>query len=122
MSTLPGEVTAIIPTVSAALSGGILGREAPGSTRATALATVALRLCHEYAPDAPIDVLQEAGIRLGGWLLGRQPHVMARRVKDPSGTEIELTYRTAATSNGLRESGASFALEPYRAHNARAIG
>ena len=47
---------------------------------------------------------------------------MARRVKDPSGTEIELTYRTAATANGMRESGATFALEPYRAHHARAIG
>ena len=122
MSALPTNVAALVPAVSAGLSGGILGREAPGDTRTRALATVALRLCHEYAPAAPDDVLQEAGIRLGGWLLGRQPHVMARRVKDPSGTEIELTYRTAATSNGLRESGASFALEPYRAHNARAIG
>lgn len=122
MSTLPSEVTAIIPTVATELRAGILGANTPGDTRSTALATVALRLCHDYAPAAPIDVLQEAGIRLGGWLLGRQPHVMARRVKDPSGTEMELTYRMAATANGLRESGASFLLDSFRAHNARIIG
>ena len=52
MPALPPEVTAIIPNVSAEISGGVLGREAPGDARTTTLASVALRLCYDYAPRA----------------------------------------------------------------------
>ena len=122
MAALPTEITAIIPNVSSEISGGILGRDAPGSTRATALATVALRLCYDYAPAAPIEVMEEAAVRLSGWMWGRAPHVTGQRVKDPSGTEIDLMFRAAGTANGLRESGASFMLSSYRTRHARPIG
>ena len=122
MAALPSELTAIIPNVAAENAGGILGRDAPDSTRATALATVAVRLCHDYAPTAPIEVMQEAAVRLAGWLWGRAPHLTGQRVKDPSGTEIELMFRAAGTANGLRESGASYMLSCYRTRHARPIG
>ena len=89
MAALPSELTAIIPNVASENAGGILGRDAPDSTRATALAAVALRLCYDYAPTAPIEVMQEAAVRLAGWLWGRAPHLTGQRLKDPSGTEIE---------------------------------
>ena len=119
---LPTEVAAIIPAVSNDMAGGIFGREGPGNAVTTQIATVAVRVCYDYAPRAPIEVLQLAAGRLGGWLLGRQPHVTSRRTKTPDGTELELVYRTAATANGLRESGASFLLSPYKVRHARAIG
>ena len=119
---LPPALLAIVPAVSAEMSGGILGREAPGDDRTAALAVVALTLCHRYAPAAPIEVMQEAAVRAGGWLMGRQPHVIARRVKTPDGTESELTYRSAATANVLKESGAETMLSPWKIRHARAIG
>ena len=122
MAALPTEITAIIPNVASENAGGILGRDAPDSTRATALATVALRLCYDYAPAAPIEIMQEAAVRLAGWMWGRAPHLTGQRLKDPSGTEIELMFRAAGTANGLRESGASYMLASYRTRHARPIG
>ena len=119
---LPAEVAAIIPAVSNEMSGGIFGREAPGDTVTTQIATVAVRVCYDYASAAPIEVLQLAAGRLGGWLLGRQPHVTSRRTKTPDGTELELVYRMAGTSNALRESGASSLLSPYKVRHAGLIG
>ena len=83
MAALPTEITAIIPNVAAENAGGILGRDAPDSTRATTLATVALRLCFDHAPTAPIEIMQEAAVRLAGWLWGRAPHLTAQRRQGP---------------------------------------
>ena len=69
LSELPTAVAALIPAVSAGLSGGILGREAPGDPRARPRSrTVAVRLCFEFAPDAPAPTFcrkRESGLADG---------------------------------------------------------
>ena len=121
---LPDELQAIVPAVSAEMSGGILGREAPGDDRTAALATVALMLCHRYAPAAPIEIVQEAAVARRRLVDGptaarrRSPREDAgwhrKRAHVPLGGDGERAERESGAETDARRRG--------RSRHARAIG
>ena len=70
----------------------------------------AVALVERYAPDAPVDVKDEATIRAVGWMLDRSPAASHVEIGD-----TETHYAVSAV-NVLFHSGASGLLAPWRAH------
>lgn len=116
LDDLPKSIQDLQNPVRDAIRGTVLGREeSPGGAVEARAAIVALRQCYEYAPGAHVDVIQEAAIRLAGWLIGTRPHARSQTAKDPSGEELSLDFLNShATANGFRSSGASQLLARYR--------
>ena len=101
---------------TAATSGGAITAD----DLATALgvsADVARRLLpvarssvERFARNAPVEILNEAIIRLAGWLNSSPPGDLV-----PTGVgDIELTWRPGASRNALKNSGAAGLLAPWR--------
>ncbi len=113
------QINNVIPIIAAAITAldSITG---PVETR---IATAALQVAYDYAPSAPASVLEEAGIRLAGWLLGSPAYATQKKVTAPEGTGLEISYsNSTATANGFRSSGASALLSKYVVRRAGSIG
>lgn len=116
LDDLPQAIRDLENPVRDAIRGTILGRDesAGGAVEARA-ARAAIRHCYTYAPGAHADLIQEAAIRLAGWLIGTRPHAKRQSARDPSGEELTLDFANSqATANGFRSSGASAVLSRYR--------
>ena len=123
-AALPQSVKAFEPALLRTVTGRILGFAADQSTGDPVVGRVvraAMLSCFCYAPVAPDEVLLEASARLAGWLLGTRPHAKSTVSLDPSGTRLDMEFTNSqATPNGLRASGASALLSPFKVR--RAIG
>ena len=102
---LPNVVAAIHPAVHSAV---------PADAQTTRVARSAMIACYEFAPCAPLELLVEAAIRMGGWQIGAAPHARARDIAYPDGTARKVEINVATTASPLRHSGASALLAPYR--------
>ena len=117
------QIAEVIPVIAASITGPSLGGTSTPGPDETRVATVALQTCNDYAPSAPATILQEASIRLAGWLLGTPAYATEKKVQAPEGTTLEISYSNAqATANGLRSSGASSLLSKYVVRRAGSIG
>ena len=83
------------------------------AAHAARLLSVVSALVERYAPDAPVAVQNEAGIRAGGWL-AEQP---AAAIRSESTGDISTAYATALPS-ALRASGGMALLSPWKARRA----
>ena len=123
---LPQEVRAILPDVTGAVIGTIIGSNTTDPTteiRKDNVGWAALVAVYDYAPAAPLELHREGAIRLAGWLLGVRPHARSQNLGDPSGAGLQLEFLNGqATANGLRASGASALLSRYVVRRAGAIG
>ena len=108
--------TAFIGERSAAVGGtaisadelaAVLGVEADVARR---LLAVAQAIVERFAANAPPAVMNEAIIRLAGWLKASPPGDL---VPTAIGG-IDLTWRPGASRNALRNSGAAGLLAPWR--------
>ena len=96
---------------------------APADVTLMEIAGSAVQFVLDTAPRAPESIAREAAVRLGGWLADNRPHLASHTVKDPSGTEITLTYANhAASANGFRHSGALAHVARYIQRRAGVIG
>jgi len=75
-------------------------------------AKVAITLADEYAPDAPIDLRDEAATRAAAWLRDMSPALASEAETYESGRSHSRQYRTAA-ANPLRASGGMAILAKY---------
>ncbi len=81
------------------------------------LLPVAYGLVVKYAPDAPLEIRNEAIIRCAGWLKDQpSPSIRSEKTGD-----IETAYATTNT-NALKASGAMSLLAPWRVYRAGTIG
>ena len=123
-AALPQAFRDLQTALTRTITGRILGFAADQATGDPVVARVvkaAMISCYCYASTAPDEVLLEASARLSGWLLGTRPHAKSSIVLDPSGTRLDLVFHNStATPNGLRASGASALLSPFKVR--RAIG
>ena len=123
---LPVDVQMLEPTVSAGITGSILGVIGDGpvaNARYDAVSKASLVVCFNYAARTPTEVLIEAAIRLAGWILGTRAHASGSRTEDPSSTVLQLEFTNKqATANGLRASGASALLSRFVVRRALAVG
>ena len=94
-------VTLTVDELRAALRLGTTAEETSEATRLLAYATTAVT---QHAPNAPDVVMNEAVIRLSGYLFD-QPYA-------PAGDRYK---------NALRGSGAAAILLPYRVHRAGSV-
>ena len=119
---LPQSYQDMEPDLLSTISGRILGFSAPAATTDPVVSRVvraAMISVYCYAPSAPDEIFLEASARLGGWLLGVRPHAKETVTLDPSGTRLDLTTTNSqATPNGLRASGASSLLSPFKVRRA----
>ena len=114
MALTPEELAALVTTVAERITGTVLGRESAAADVQNDIAAAAVETCNGLAPGAPESILREASIRLAGWMYGARPHLAQESFRDPSGTEFSSTFNNrAATSNGLRASGAGAMLSRY---------
>ena len=84
---------------------------------ATRLHGVAVALVEKYAPLAPEAVMDEAALRVGGYL-NEMPKPALRR---ESAGDFSISYVQGAT-DPLRHSQAMAILSPYKQRRAGAIG
>ena len=121
---LPQEVRDLKTSVSQAVTGAVSGTTTPtsGAGRVDEVAETALVMCYRYAPDAPAEVMREAGVRCAAWLIGSKAHARSERKADPSGAAQEIQFQNqSATPNALRNSGALSLLSPYKVRRGGAI-
>ena len=109
-ATLPQALTDALPTIQAAI-GPSVGASLD-ATAAARLARAGAIIAHRYAPGAPVEILTEAAIRVGGWLAESRPHAMSTKTAVPDGTSLETVYASPGTA--LRRSGARWLLSTYR--------
>ena len=123
-AALPQSVKAFEQALLRTVTGRILGFavDTPsGDPVVGRVVRAAMISCFSYSPVAPDEVLLEASARLAGWLLGTRPHAKSTVSLDPSGTRLDMEFTNSqATPNGLRASGASALLSPFKVR--RAIG
>ena len=87
---------------------GIAGRLLP----------VASALVERFAADAPVEIRNEAVIRLAGWLRQSPPGDLV-----PTGVGgIDFTWRPGASRNAMRQSGAVGLLAPWRKPRGLVVG
>ena len=111
--SLPAALEDELPTIEAAI-GPAVHSALPADEHTTRVARSAALACCTYAPAAPVEVLVEAAIRAGGWMIGTAPHVRSKMIEFPDGTKRSVEGNVAMTANPLRHSGASALLAPYR--------
>lgn len=75
-------------------------------------AATAITLADEYAPDAPIDLRNEAAVRAAAWLRDVSPSRSSETETYESGRSRSRQYRPAA-ANPLRASGGMAILAKY---------
>ena len=74
------------------------------------LLPVAQATVERFAANAPVEIKNEAIIRLAGWLNSSPPGDLV-----PTGVGgIDFTWRPGASRNALRNSGAAGLLAPWR--------
>ena len=112
-AALPASLTGELATIEAGINPSVHSA-LPADGATTRIARLAAIACYAYAPAAPLEVLSEAAIRMGGWMVGTAPHVRSKSVTYPDGTARSVDGNVAMTANGLRHSGASALLAPYR--------
>ena len=112
-ATLPAALEAELETITAAILPAIHSA-LPADANTTRIARLAAIATFEYAPCAPLEVLVEAAIRMGGWMVGAAPHLREKAVTYPDATSRTVTVNVATTAAPLRHSGASALLAPYR--------
>ena len=118
---LPQEVKDLATAVRSQ-AGPVIGSAVMTDTRTMDVAKAALLTVHDYAPGAPVELLQEAAVRLSGWMLASNPGMNRKDITDPSGAALALDFGGGMTRNGLRQSGASALLSRYVIRRAGAIG
>ena len=98
--------------------------EATGLDRTDAPAAVAERLLQvaaravlDYAPEAPVALLNEAAIRFGGYLAQSDFGAVRSESLGPASVEYNLNHAAA-----FRNSGAAALLTNYKRRRAGAIG
>ena len=84
--------------------------------RATRALPVAARVVTEYAPDAPTELLNEAVIRFGGYLLASDYGTVRREELGPKAVEYQMNHSAA-----FRNSGAMMLLTRYKRRRAGTI-
>lgn len=123
-NALPQPIKDFYPAITSTVTGRILGfsaEQASGDPVVGRVVRAAMLSCYFYSPTAPDDIFLEASARLSGWLLGVRPHTKSTVSLDPSGTRLDMEFtNSTATPNGLRASGASALLSPFKVR--RAIG
>ena len=123
-AALPQSLKDLEPSLLRTISGRILGfsaDQASGDPVVGRVVRAAMIASYVYAPTAPPEIFLEASARLSGWLLGVRPHTKSTVSLDPSGTRLDLEFtNSTATPNGMRASGASALLSPFKIR--RAIG
>lgn len=92
-----------------ALHARLQGRGEPDVTTLALLAT-ASAVVERYAPNAPAAVLNEAAVRVAGWLARTPPGEQTSGGVGP----VRLIVRPSASRNALRHSGASGLLAGWR--------
>ena len=102
-----GASTAGSGAISADELATALGGEAEMAQR---LLPVARESVERFAANAPVEVLNEAIIRLAAWLKSSPPGDL---VPTAVGS-INFTWRPGAARNALRNSGAAGLLAPWR--------
>ena len=122
MALTQSQKQAMTISVSNRIVGTVLGREESAGNVERSIAAAAVALCNAYAPEAPMAILTEASTMLGGWMYGTRPHLSEESWKDPSGTETAMKFQSAATKNGMRNSGASAMLSRYVRRRGGRIG
>ena len=112
-AVLPQSLEAVLMGITAAIHPATHSALPPDlqTTRVARLATIA---AFEYAPAAPLEVLAEAAIRMGAWLIGSAPHAREKQVTYPDGTSRNVSINVGMTASAIRHSGASALLAPYR--------
>lgn len=79
---------------------------------------VAVALVERFAADAPVEIRNEAVIRLAGWLRQSPSGDLV-----PTGVGgIDFTWRPGASRNALRQSGAMGLLAPWRKPRGLVVG
>ena len=75
-----------------------------------------------FAAPAPQALKDQAVVMMVGWLAQVPPHLTAKAIKSPDGSEISLSYsRGMSTASPLRASGASSILARHRRMGAGVI-
>ena len=119
---IPQTLRNLEPRLLTSITGRILGFSSQEATTDPVVARVvraAMIGCYCYAPSAPHEIFLEGSARLAGWLLGVRPHTKSTVSLDPSGTRLDLTTTNSqATPNGIRASGASALLSPFKIRRA----
>ena len=103
-----------LPLIIAAIPAHLAGTVANADTNMRH-ALAGMITAFTYAPEAPIEILTEAAIRIAAYTAAAPPHLAARKITVPDGSAIESTYRASMSPSPLRHSGASGLLGPYRA-------
>lgn len=82
------------------------------------LLPVAVAMVERFAADAPVEIRNEAVIRLAGWLRQSPPGDLV-----PTGVGgIEFSWRPGASRNAMRQSGAVGLLAPWRKPRGLVVG
>ena len=119
---LPQALKDLEPRLLNTITGRILGFSTEQATTDPVVKRVvraSLISCFCYSPTAPSEVHLEASARLSGWLLCCPPHARSSVKLDPSGTRLDQEFQnTVSTPNGLRVSGASALLSPFKVRRA----
>ena len=100
-------------TVTAAVIATELGATAAQADR---LLIVATELVTHFAPAAPDAVLNEATLRVCGWLF----QTPMGSIKSEAAGPVRISYATHE-KNALRHSGAMSLLSPYKVRRAAVI-
>ena len=85
--------------------------------RAARVLKVASRSVLDYAPKAPTELLNEAVIRFGGYLLGSDYGAVRKETDGPFDTEYQLNHAAA-----FRNSGAAMLLTRHKVRRGGAFG
>ena len=85
--------------------------------RAERVLPVAARMVLDYAPNAPTELLNEAVVRFGGYLLGSGYGEVRTETLGPMSVEHVVNHAAA-----FRNSGAAALLTRYKVRRAGAIG
>ena len=83
--------------------------------RTDALGSAAAAIVGRYAAAAPVEVLDEAAIRLAGWMLSS----VKGDIVPTNVAGIEFAWRPTIGRNALRQSGAMGLMAPW--HRPRAL-
>ena len=118
-----GQLADMTARVSARMGEESTSISAPEAVTLMEIAGSAVQFVLDVAPKTPESIAREAAIRLGGWLVDNRPHLAQHIVKDPSGTEITLSFANhAATASAWRHSGASALVARYVVRRGGVIG
>ena len=101
-------------TITAAELAAEIGADLP---RAERILAVAARMVLDYAPEAPVELLNEAIIRFGGYLAQSDFGTIRTETLGPKSVEYQLNHATA-----FRNCGAAMLLTRHKVRRGGSVG